>query len=54
MCKVHTSNISKHNLQSIVKEIQSYGKDTKDFIQKLSQIEEIPEDSLLVILGVNS
>ena len=31
-----------------IKEITSYVKDTKDFIQKLNQIEKVPEDSLLV------
>ena len=31
-----------------------YVKDTKDFIQKLKQIEEIPENSLLVTLDVKS
>ena len=36
----------------IIKEMLSYVNDTKDFIQKLKQIEEIPEDSLLVTLIV--
>ena len=35
-----------YHLQPIVEEIPSYVKDTKDFIQKLNQIEEITEDSL--------
>ena len=42
------------SLQHTVKEIPSYAKDTKDFIHKLNQIEEIPEDSLLVTLDVKS
>ena len=53
----HTSNISKYvdyHLQSIVKDIPSCVKDTKDFIQKFNQIEEVPEDSLLVALDVKS
>ena len=40
----HTANISKYvdyHLQPIVKEIPSYVKDTKDFTQKLNQIERI-------------
>ena len=32
----------------------SYLKDTKDLIQKLNQTEEIPQDSLLVILDVKA
>ena len=35
-------------LQPIVKEIPSYVKDANDFIQKFNQIEELPENSLLV------
>ena len=30
----------------------SYVKETRDFIQKLNQIEEVPEDNLLVTLDV--
>ena len=37
-----------YNLQPVIKEIKSYVKETKDFIQKINQIEEIPEDGLLV------
>ena len=44
----HTSNILKY--VDYVKEIPSYVKDTKDFIQKLNQ----REDSLLVTLDVKS
>ena len=43
-----------YHLQPIVKEILSYVKDTRYFIQKLNQIEEVPEDSLLVPLYVKS
>ena len=53
----HNSNISKcvdYHLQPIVKEIPLYVKGTKDFIQKLNQIEEVPESSLLVTLDVKS
>ena len=53
----HTYNISKYveyHLQPIVKEMLSYVKDTKDFIKKLNQVEEIPEGSLLVTLDVKS
>ena len=42
-----------YQLQAIVKEIPSYVRDTNDFIQKFNQIEEIPEDSLLVTLDGN-
>ena len=37
-----------------IKEITSYVKDAKDFIQTLNQIEKVPEDSLLVTLDVKS
>ena len=53
----HTSNISKrvdYHLQPIFKEIQSYVKDTKDFIRKLVQMEEVTEDSLLVTVDLKS
>ena len=51
----HTSNISKYadyHFQSVVQKIPLYAKGTKDFIQKLNQIEEILEDSLLATLDV--
>ena len=32
----------------------SYVKETRDFIQKLNQIEEVPEGNLLVTLDVKS
>ena len=53
----HMSNISKYvdyYLQPIVEEIPWYVKNTKEFIQKLNQIEKIPEDNLLVTLYVKS
>ena len=46
--RCHTSNISKnvdYHLQPMAKEIPFYVKDTNDCIQKLNQIEEVPEDS---------
>ena len=43
-----------YHLQPIIKEIPSYVKNTKYFFQKINQIEEIPEDSLLVPLDVKS
>ena len=43
-----------YHLQPIVKEIPSYVKETRDFIQKLNQIEEVPEGNLLVTLDVKS
>ena len=52
-----TFNISKYvdyHLQPIVKEIWPYVKDTKDFIENLKQIEEVPKDSLLVTFDVKS
>ena len=42
------------HLQTIVKEMQSYARDTKDFLQKLNQIEEITEYGLIVTLDVKS
>ena len=43
-----------YHLQPIIKEIPSYLKNTKDIFQKINQIEEIPEDSVLVPLDVKS
>ena len=45
---------SMQTVQFIVKGIPTYVKDTKDFIQKLNQAEEVPENSLLVTLDVKS
>ena len=41
-------------LQPVVKKIPSHAKDTKNVTQKLNQIEEVPEDSLLLMLDVKS
>ena len=38
--------ISNYHFQPIVEEIPSHVKDKRDFIQKLNQIEAVPEDSL--------
>ena len=43
-----------YHLQHILKEIPSYVKDTKNFIQKPNQTEKVPEGSLLVTLDVKS
>ena len=53
----HTSNISKYvdyHLQPIFKEIPSYVKDTNDFLNKISNIKAIPDNSLLVSMDVKS
>ena len=53
----HTVNISKyvdHYVQPIVKEIPPYVKDTQDFPKKLEKVKDIPQESLLVTLDVNS
>ena len=49
----HTTNISKYvdyHLQTIIKEIPSYAKDTQDFLKKLEKVKDIPQESLLVTL----
>ena len=53
----HTEIISKYvdyHLQSIVKEIPSYVKDTQDFLKKLEKVKHIPQESLLVTFDVKS
>ena len=55
--KCHTAIISKYveyQLQHIVKEIPSYVKYTQDFLKKLKKLKDIPRESLLVTLDVNS
>ena len=52
-----TVNILKcvnYHLQSIVKEITSYVKDTQDFLKQLEEVKDIPQESLLVTLYVKS
>lgn len=53
----HTFNKSKYvdyHLQQTIKEIPLYVIDLKDFIQKVNQIKELPEDSFLFTLDVKS
>ena len=53
----HTSNISKYvdfHLQPIVQSLPSYVKDTTDFLNKIKNIGDIPEESILVSLDVKS
>ena len=42
------------HLQPIVQSIQSYVKDTTDFINKLSQVEDVPINTYLVTMDVKS
>ena len=51
----HTANISKYvdyHLQPIVKQIPSYVKDTKDFINKINAVKSVPKNSYLVTMDV--
>ena len=53
----HTSSISKyvdHPLKPIVKDIQFYVRDTKDFLTKLNHVRHIPQEILLATLDVKS
>ena len=53
----HTYTISKYvdfRLQSIVKNVPSYVRDTTDFLQKLDKVKNIPNDCFLVTLDVKS
>ena len=49
MLSYHIMYVACH-LWTIVKEIQSHVKDTKDFLKNLKQTEEIAEDGLTVTL----
>ena len=42
------------HLQPIVQSIQSYVKDTTDSINKLAQVEDVPNDTYLVTMDVKS
>ena len=53
----HTANISKYvdyHLQSIVKQIPYYVKDTYNFINKISAVKSVPKNSYLVTMDVRS
>ena len=53
----HTANISKYvdyYLQPIVKQIPSYVKGTKDFINKINAVKSVPKNSYLVTMGLRS
>ena len=53
----HTTKISKdtdHQLQSHVKELKSYVKDSTDFIRKINSMEKIYDNSILVTMDVRS
>ena len=50
-----TENISAfldHHLQPLAKKVRSYVKDTNDFLQKLSNVENIPQDAILCTIDV--
>ena len=56
-CNSYTENISKYIdyiLQSYMKSLPSYVKDTPDFICKIKSVPKLPRNSLLVILDVTS
>ena len=40
--------------QPIVQSIQSYVKDTNDFINKLAQVEDVPNNAYLIVMDVKS
>ena len=53
----HTTKISKYidnQLQSHVKELKSYVKDSTDFIRKINSMEKIPDNGILVTMDVRS
>ena len=53
----HTSNISSfvdYHIQDSVKSLKSYVKDTTDFINKISNLGELPEESYLVTTDVKA
>jgi hypothetical protein len=53
----HTEKISQfvdHHLQSLNQNLPSHVKDTTDFLRKLNEIPEIPDDSILVTMDVRS
>jgi hypothetical protein len=53
----HTERISKyvdHHLQPLNQNLESYVKDTTDFLKKLENIPEIPEEAVLVTMDVRS
>ena len=53
----HTTNISKYvdyHLQPLVKQIPSYVKDTKDFINKINTVKSVPKNNYLVTMGGRS
>ena len=52
----HTSETSRfvyHHLQTLVKEIPSYIKDTKDFVKRINNF-KVPENSFLVTMEVKA
>ena len=53
----HTSNISSfvdYHIQDFAKSLKSYVKDTTDFINKISNLGELPEESYLVTMDVKA
>ena len=53
----YTADISKYvhyHLQTIVKHIPFYVKDTKDFINKTNAVKSVPKNSYLVIMDMRS
>ena len=53
----HTEHISKfvdHHLQPLNQNLESYVKDSTDFLNKLEKIPEIPDEAILVTMDVRS
>ena len=53
----HTTKISKfidHYIQPLAQRVQSYIRDTTDFLNKIEDIKMIPENAILVTMDVKS
>ena len=54
-CGFYTENISAfldHNLQLIAMQVKSYVKDTNDFLKKLRDLRDLPEESIICTTDV--
>ena len=54
-CGIYTENISTflyHQLKSIAMQVKSYIKDTNDFLKKLRDLPDLPQDSIICTIDV--
>ena len=54
-CGIYTENISAfldHQLKSVAMEVKSYIKDTNDFLKKLRDLPDLPQDSIICTIDV--